>query len=345
VGDAIDNLRHRNSYQVDEIDRDKARELYDHYFGTAHAKQEMQRVSQGLRSDAEIQRAIKEYDAIMADDAQQLVDMGLTPPHKMSQMEYDAFFPGWGTKPTVEAPKTPLQTKPDWRDLGKWGVATGLGTGVMGSGNVEAAGVPPGLLRRIKELDNWIARETGNFNARHADSPGTSRVKKQEWDRIQEKMDERARLQKELEGADQNPVWGPTPGAMRIQEMMDRYGDVKGGMGTDPRQMELRLDMPRLGPLQELDASIRRDTLPQKKKAWAEQTEMDAAKKRLENFDINDWRKQKDWINETTTIEERRKLMEAQKRREMIEKARALRGDFDDAYGDPDSWERSLDWD
>jgi hypothetical protein len=29
----------------------------------------------------------------------------------------------------------------------------------------------------------------------------------------------------------------------------------------------------------------------------------------------------------------------------MIEKARALRGDFDDAYGDPDSWERSLDWD
>ena len=43
---------------------------------------------------------------------------------------------------------------------------------------------------------------------------------------------------------------------LRIQEMMDRYGDVKGGMGTDPRQMELRLDMPRLGPLQEVDLSI-----------------------------------------------------------------------------------------
>jgi hypothetical protein len=173
-----------------------------------------------------------------------------------------------------------------------------------------------GLMQAIKAAKIARQRLADEIAARFSDAPSSSIEQRKAEARLREMDQKIEAMQKQLEDAPKNLEWGPTPGAMRIQEMMDRYGDVKQGMGTPPAQMELRLDMPRLGPLQELDESIKRDALRETKKQWAEQTEMDAVKKRLEDFDVDDWRKQKDWINETTTLEERRRLMEALHRRD-----------------------------
>jgi hypothetical protein len=103
-----------------------------------------------------------------------------------------------------------------------------------------------GLLQALKAAKIARQRLADELAARFSDAPGSSIPQRRAEKQLAEMDRQIEMLQKQLEEADPAPAWGATPGAVRIQDMMDRYGDVKGGMGTPPAQMQQRMGMEQL---------------------------------------------------------------------------------------------------
>jgi hypothetical protein len=98
-----------------------------------------------------------------------------------------------------------------------------------------------GLLQALKAAKIARQRLADELAARFSDAPGSSIPQRRAEKQLAEMDRQIEMLQKQLEEADQAPAWGATPGAVRIQDMMERYGDPKDFVNNPPKQMELDL--------------------------------------------------------------------------------------------------------
>jgi hypothetical protein len=162
-----------------------------------------------------------------------------------------------------------------------------------------------GYVRALKKLDEEIRSLTDRL-AQYRDKPGTSREAKLLYEQLQRKRSERGRIEAWLKEVHPDDLqWGPTAETDRIQEIMDRYRpgvqqelDLRGGAVPDNPFMQIDESMYTADP-----RAVRRG-LPS-----------DRAVPRSSPSQI-------DMFNEQRRIQR--------------EQARALRGDFDDAYADRD---------
>ena len=99
-----------------------------------------------------------------------------------------------------------------------------------------------GLKQAIEAAKIAVRRLEAEYAAKYADAPSSSIPQRRMEKQISDSWDDIRNMEKQLSQSP-TPAWGPTKGADTVEDMMRRYGDPKGGMGTPPAQMEQRMQM------------------------------------------------------------------------------------------------------
>jgi len=234
----VDTLRMRaaNYLKPDQkVIDEKARRLYDHYYGTIEAINRTQDLSNRVRVNNPSGEAIDgqmfdRYYEILQRDNEELRKLGLPPADELSTAEYRRLFGGDGSPP----------------ELGKLSVGA-AGAGALGgaavSSDADAAGLPQAL-KLAKNKYRQLADQLAQFD----DAMGSSIPQRRLVKRMDEVTEEIKHIEEQIKNAAPAP-WGETNSTRQIQGMMDRY-PRNDPMQLNPRQEQdvldnIKLDMDR----------------------------------------------------------------------------------------------------
>ena len=110
ISSEIDELRIRSSNALrpkqDVID-EKARELYDHYYGTIEAMKMNKHLDDTLRyknpaNQEVMEQGMRRWEEILIHDTEELRKLGLPAPDDLSLEEYRRLFPGGDIPPHLQ---------------------------------------------------------------------------------------------------------------------------------------------------------------------------------------------------------------------------------------------------